>query len=208
MRTENQQNAPNGLSFIEQARRAQIIEAAIDVIVSLGYARASLAQIAIKAGISKGVISYHFAGKEELIQQVITHVYATATCIMAPRIEAEASVSSKLTAYIKSNLEFIRIHHKYIVTLQQIWYNHRAEDAAAPLIANKHEGGLDDLERLLRYGQEAGEFRVFDSRTMAMVIRNAIDMVPHLMTAQFDFDIDAFAQELVSLFSRATARET
>ncbi|MCX6381121.1 MAG: TetR family transcriptional regulator, partial [Armatimonadetes bacterium] len=98
----------------------------------------------------------------------------------------------------------IRIHRKYIGTLQEIWHNHRREDAAAPLIANKHEGGLDDLERLLRYGQEAGEFRAFDPRTMAMVIRNAIDMVPHLMTAQFDFDIDAFAQELVSLFSRAT----
>ena len=51
------------MSFIEKARRTQIIECAIETIAEVGYAQASLGQIAKRAQISKGVISYHFANK-------------------------------------------------------------------------------------------------------------------------------------------------
>ena len=52
-------------SFIEEARRRQIIDTAIRTIATRGYSRTSLAEIAREAGISKGVISYHFEGKGE-----------------------------------------------------------------------------------------------------------------------------------------------
>src|SRR6202453_4771003 len=46
-------------TFIETARRAQIVAAAIDTIAELGYAQASFARIADRVGISRGLISYH-----------------------------------------------------------------------------------------------------------------------------------------------------
>jgi AcrR family transcriptional regulator len=61
-------------TFTETARRAQIVQAAIDTIAELGYGRASLARIAERLGISKGVISYHFAGKDDLIKEVVLEV--------------------------------------------------------------------------------------------------------------------------------------
>lgn len=45
-------------TFIEAARRAQIVQCASDAIDELGFERASLAEIAKRAGISKSVISY------------------------------------------------------------------------------------------------------------------------------------------------------
>ncbi|MEV7908062.1 TetR family transcriptional regulator, partial [Streptomyces anulatus] len=59
MRPENEPVGQNTKSFIERARRAQIIASAIEVIAEHGFANASLARIAKHAGISKGVISYH-----------------------------------------------------------------------------------------------------------------------------------------------------
>jgi AcrR family transcriptional regulator len=54
-------------TFTESARRAQIVAAAIDVIADGGYASASFAAIARRAGLSStGLISYHFASKEIL----------------------------------------------------------------------------------------------------------------------------------------------
>ena len=61
-------------SFIEEARRAQIVGFAIDTIAELGYGQASLARIAGRAGISKGVIGYHFAGKDDLMREVVAEV--------------------------------------------------------------------------------------------------------------------------------------
>ena len=54
--------------------RAQIVAAAIDTVAEDGYANASLARIAVRLGISKGVISYHFAGKDDLIAEIISQV--------------------------------------------------------------------------------------------------------------------------------------
>jgi AcrR family transcriptional regulator len=53
------ENSPTGQqrSFIEEARRRQIIASAVEVISEVGFGNASLARIAEHAGISKGVIS-------------------------------------------------------------------------------------------------------------------------------------------------------
>src|SRR6202167_3726037 len=115
-------------SFIENARRAQIIECAIEAIAELGYATASLAEIARRAGVSKGVISYHFAGKAELIEQVVNSVVAKSSAGMLPRILAEHSVAGMLRVYIESNLEFIGSHHNSIQAVMNILAGARADD--------------------------------------------------------------------------------
>ena len=59
----------------EQARRKQIVDAAIETIAEIGYAKASFARIAERAGLSStGLISYHFANKSELIEQAALSV--------------------------------------------------------------------------------------------------------------------------------------
>ena len=51
-------------TFTETARRAQILACAIGAIAESGYGRASLAEIARRAGVSKGVVSYYFTSKD------------------------------------------------------------------------------------------------------------------------------------------------
>ena len=67
MRSDSEPNGRAKGSFIEQARRSQIVDTAIRTIAQRGYSQASLAEIAREAGISKGVISYHFEGKDDYI---------------------------------------------------------------------------------------------------------------------------------------------
>jgi AcrR family transcriptional regulator len=61
MQSNRPARQPSG-SITEAARRAQIVAAAVTVLADRGFASASLAAIADEVGISKGVISYHFAG--------------------------------------------------------------------------------------------------------------------------------------------------
>src|SRR5699024_11635376 len=60
-------------SFIANARREQIIKAAIEVLKEIGYVKTSLAKIAQKAKISTGLISYHFSGKEDLMNNTLMY---------------------------------------------------------------------------------------------------------------------------------------
>lgn len=58
--------APRGSSrsFIESARRRQLIEAAVATVNDVGYHRASLAEIAGRAQIAKSAVAYYFSSKE------------------------------------------------------------------------------------------------------------------------------------------------
>ena len=60
-----------GQTFTETARRAQIVTAAVDILAEDGFKAASLARIAQRAGISKGLILYHFSSKEELFGEAV-----------------------------------------------------------------------------------------------------------------------------------------
>jgi len=80
-------------SFVSSARRAQIVEAAIETVAEVGYGNASLSRIAVRLGISKGVISYHFAGKDDLIAEIVSQVLQRAWAYIQPRIEAQIGVN-------------------------------------------------------------------------------------------------------------------
>jgi AcrR family transcriptional regulator len=205
MRPESGSGGQRDRTFIEAARRAQIVNAAIDSIAGLGYGQASLARVAERAGTSKGVISYHFAGKDDLIREVVAEVLAKGEAYMLPRILAESSGAGMLRAYIESNLAFMREYRNHLVAFLEIFLNARGDDGG-PLVDEKSlDYMVTSLEQLLAHFQAAGDFRAdFDPQVMALAIRGAIDTVPPRLARHPDLDVDRYARELAALFDLAT----
>ena len=58
--------APRGTRLPRQARRKQLLAAALEVFVANGYHAAAMDEIADRAGVSKPVLYQHFPGKLEL----------------------------------------------------------------------------------------------------------------------------------------------
>ncbi|MGA8113488.1 MAG: helix-turn-helix domain-containing protein [Actinocatenispora sp.] len=205
MRSENRPR--RGRSFIEEARRAQIIACAIEVIAELGYGQTSLARIAERAGISKGVISYHFAGKDELIAELAKQVVVDAEAGMRPAIEALPDADGKLCAFIETNLDFMGSHRSKLVALVEIQANARNVGAAPLPDMVGEQSAIAGLERILRLGQRTGQFRAFSTRVMAVSIRAALDAVSAQLVADPDLDLRGYAKELIALFRAATRAE-
>jgi TetR/AcrR family transcriptional regulator, fatty acid metabolism regulator protein len=195
---------PEGRSFVEAARRTQIVGCAIETIAELGYGQASLAKIAARAGISKGVISYHFKGKDDLLHEVAAEVLGAAEAFMGPRILAEAGAAAMLRAYIESSLEFMATHRQHTLALMEIVTNHRT-GLPAPFVA-AYQSGLAMLETHMREGQRTGEFREFSTGVMAATIRAAIDAVPAQMAADPGLDLAAYADELATSIDLAVRK--
>jgi TetR/AcrR family transcriptional regulator, fatty acid metabolism regulator protein len=195
-------------TFIETARRAQIVAAAIDTIAAAGYAQASFARIAERAGISRGLISYHFAGKDDLIKQVVHDVVEQGVAYMRPRIIAESTGPAMLRAYIASNLAFMREHRKDMIAILEIT---RSADGRRIFQDDPHViDAVRALEHLLSGLQTAGQLRPgFDPYLIAIAIRAAIDAVPSRLALDPEFDIDNYAGEIATIFDLATrARDT
>jgi AcrR family transcriptional regulator len=192
-------------TFIEQARRAQIVGVAIDTIAEVGYAQASLARIAERAGISKGVIAYHFAGKDDLIAAIVAEVLARAEEVMRPRIGARSGGPAVLREYIESNLDFMGAYRNHVMAILEIARGSRRPDGTAGFDRSSLDAGAAGLAQLLARFQAAGELRTdFDPQVMAMAIRAAIDAVPARLAANPGLDLEHHGHELANLFDLAT----
>jgi AcrR family transcriptional regulator len=190
-------------SFIELTRRAQIIDCAIDTIAELGFARASLVQIAKRAGVSTGVILYHFVSKDELIREVVAHVFAAGQAFIQPRVD-QSTARAALLGFIRASVAFIQAKPARVLAVMNVIRaghadtGHERFDRA---VMHPREAGFTAI---LQAGQASGEFRPFDVPIMVTTIIEALDVIPPQVAANPAFDFDRYASELAALFDRAT----
>jgi len=64
--------APRKLS--RDARRTQLIEATIETIARHGYSRTTMSLVARSAGLSHGLVNFHFETKEKLLVEVLLYL--------------------------------------------------------------------------------------------------------------------------------------
>lgn len=59
---------------MEPVRRKQLIEATISVVAEVGLQSTTISLISKKAGLSSGIISHYFGGKQRLIEATVRHL--------------------------------------------------------------------------------------------------------------------------------------
>jgi AcrR family transcriptional regulator len=198
---------PDTRTLASTARRAQIVAATVEVIAEEGFAQTSFARIAERAGLSSTrLISYHFAGKAELIEAVVGEVIGTMGEYVGGRIDlaeqtAPGSATAILRAYIEGNVAFIASHRTQMQALLRVVVSSGMPATDSP------QATATPLEGLLRHGQSTGEFRPFDAATVASAIQRAIEALPFLLSAQPDLDCDLYAAELVELYLRGVRKD-
>ncbi|MBL9057568.1 MAG: TetR family transcriptional regulator C-terminal domain-containing protein [Rhodobacteraceae bacterium] len=65
------QDNPPPRKLPRDARRSQLIEATIETMAQHGYARTTLTQVAKAAGLSHGLVNFHFQSKEGLLLETL-----------------------------------------------------------------------------------------------------------------------------------------
>ncbi|MEU4512837.1 TetR/AcrR family transcriptional regulator [Nonomuraea wenchangensis] len=203
MRSEIEPTGQKARSFIEDARRAQIVAAAIEVIADVGFAQASLARIARQAGISKGLISYHFAGKEELMTEVVVVTYTAIADHVLAAMQGIESPRELLRTHVLSVAAYMREQRKGLKALGQIFGNLRDADGGARFGIRTNDEIYRSLENIYRAGQAAGEFRDFDVRVMAVTHSAAVDAMFAYWVEHPEHDLDEHARQLADLLERA-----
>ncbi len=174
--------------------------AAIDVIAEVGYAKASFSRIAKHAGLSStGMISYHFAGKDDLLEACVTEIEHVTGAFMQPRIDTAVGHVAQLRTYVESNVALVGEHPAAIRALIDLVKNAGSQSAAV-------NGRLALFEEHFRTGQAAGVFRPFDARTAAIAFTTGLDAV--VVTAATappgTTELARLGRELADLYVRAT----
>lgn len=86
------------------ARRQQLIEATIDMIAARGYARTTLTDVARHAGLSHGLVNFHFQSKEKLLTETLKYLAEEYHLNWTTALEAAGpSPAEKLDALLRSD---------------------------------------------------------------------------------------------------------
>jgi len=91
----------------KEAKRNQIIEAAVRVFAKMGFAKTRMLQIAEAAGMGKGTIYEYFRSKEDLFVNVFNAFIKQTEKQIADRIRKVDDPVEKLKTYFKAWREFL-----------------------------------------------------------------------------------------------------
>jgi TetR/AcrR family transcriptional regulator, fatty acid metabolism regulator protein len=195
-------------TFTEEARRRQIVAAALETIASQGYSQTSIGEIAKQLEVSKGVISYHFASKQELITDLINSILAAQNSAIRTSVEAAEGAPARLRAYITASFAHMAANRSATVALVDLWGSFTSPEARRAFSATAYDPCRAHLMKILRLGQEQGVFGDFDPNVLATTIQAAIDGV--MLQWVFDataVDLDRCAAELAALFGERVGRK-
>lgn len=74
--TEPRATNPRRRKASRQHRRRQLIEATIETLARRGYSQLTMTDVAATAGVSHGLVNFHFETKEKLLTETLLHLAA------------------------------------------------------------------------------------------------------------------------------------
>ncbi|MBE5105935.1 TetR family transcriptional regulator [Bacillus thuringiensis] len=184
-------------SFITEARREQIIKAAVEVLKEVGYVSTSLSKIAKKANISTGLISYHFSGKEDLMNNTLMYLVEQEWLFINARVSQKQASTEKLKAFIEASLAYQVINRTNNIALIEIVFNARTPDHIPYYLLEDDDEDLIKglLQEILLQGQESKEFGDFNIQVTATIIQGSIS--ESLISSQGNMSLENYSEELI-----------
>ncbi len=161
-------------SIIEDIRKDQIIESAIGSIASVGYVKTTLDQIAETADISRGVITYYFKSKDQVISAVMKRILEEQRRIIMERVDGQDSPREMLREYIHASFDHMMADRTHYEAEVELWSNLEYKKEFNEKV---YKSCTNILTEILEGGVASGQFRELDITNAAALIQGCIDGV-------------------------------
>jgi AcrR family transcriptional regulator len=192
-------------TFTQRKRRDQLVDCAIDALAELGFQGTSVAEVARRAGVSKGVVNYHFAAKDDLMFAAVAEIFDSIKEFLETRLRG-TSPERFVADYINAWVAYYRTRTRYMLAIREIWGNFRDDSGHQHFGPQAVAGELGVVQQVLEYGQANDSLGKFDARVMAVTIKASLDALLNQFATDPQLDLEAYGAELVTLFERATTR--
>ena len=158
------------------ARRIALLETAESVFAERGFAGATMAEIASRAGYSAGNLYNVFEGKDALFEEVVATRGDEVLATVRDAIRGSQTLPEIIDAYVDATLELVENRRGFFVLLSQTapdfdWRSERAKEKGAHLL-NQLDAGL---EQLFLNAMERGEIPQGNAKPYACLLHGTLN---------------------------------
>ena len=130
------------------AERQRILDAALDIMATEGYASLTMRRLGQKIGASATKIYLYFVNKDQVYLSVIIEGYHKLQTHLQEAVAAQTTPEDQLEAFLRAYVEFARSHPAYFQAMVQKKSPSQSQYAGTPLEETaraKFESGLEVL---------------------------------------------------------------
>lgn len=190
-------------TLIEEVRRKQIIDTAIQAIAQEGFAQTTIAEIAKRAGVSTGVITYHFKNKDDLLEQCVRKLFESPNAYVIEKVDTQHTYTQKLKTFIEANIEFMLKNRSHSTAMVSSFGAFNSETARHRILARQYTKIRKYLTRILEGGKSKGEFRDFPTETMAQLIFGTLEgLMNQWVLSEKEIDLPLCSETLIDMVTR------
>jgi AcrR family transcriptional regulator len=159
--------------MLRQFMETTIAQAAKEVFAAWGYQRATLEEIAQRAGMSKATIYIYYKNKDDLFLHVFEELYNAVTDATAHEAGTSKSPLERLHGIVQSKMEFFERERDFF----RIYLNEKHGLEVAPKDPHKRAlrdmylQGVQTLAKVIQEGIDVGDIRPIESRRLAFFLQ-------------------------------------
>lgn len=146
-------------------RKSEILDAAVQVIIDVGFTEMTVADVAKVAGVSTALVHYHFSSKVDLITAALRVACDDDKTLRDSIANGPGSAVSRLDRVLCGSLPADRTDASWLLWIET-WGETRRLPSLREAMADLTEHEIQVIHRLFGEGEAAGEFAVAD-RTQA-----------------------------------------
>jgi AcrR family transcriptional regulator len=156
--------------------RERLLDAAVRLIAREGIDNVRIARIAAEAGVSAGLVHYHFASRDALLEEALEHSYERAgDSRLAALDEGRATAPQRLQAMIDQCLPTDQSLRDDWVLWVELWLRGARDPALRPVAARLYGRLHEWFAEALTDGIAGGELRECDVERTADRLLALID---------------------------------
>jgi AcrR family transcriptional regulator len=155
--------------------RERLLDAAVRLIAREGIDNVRIARIAAEAGVSAGLVHYHFDSRDALLEEAIEHSYERAGDMRLATLDDGANAAQRLRAMIDQCLPSDRPLREDWVLWVELWLRGARDPALRPVAARLYARLHAWFAEALAEGIAAGELRACDVDRMSDRLLALID---------------------------------
>jgi TetR/AcrR family transcriptional regulator, transcriptional repressor of bet genes len=162
----------------EDFRRRELVEATLTCIATLGMERTTVREIAIKAGVTAGLIRHYFSTKDELVLAAYSQYVAAMAAQSREAVEsASPDPLHRLAAFVRANLSAPVVDQTNLSLWAGFIETIRTNSEMATIHLEGYHGYRSDAETLIRaaYAHENRNIPPEKLRGMGIALNAIID---------------------------------